>query len=148
MKHLSKHLSKHLPLATAICFVLLLLLLAMHCIDIYFFQDSASAQIFAYDDVASRLQSLVPLLIACTLLSILSLVFPSSEEKKLHVKHVTCQHQEDYAKSSINERPLVFIRTILLLIAVGFISWGVFNGGLYDVLVKAINICTECIGLG
>ena len=143
-----KHLSKHLPLATAICFVLLLLLLAMHCIDIYFFQDSASAQIFAYDDVASRLKSLVPLLIACTLLSILSLVFPSSEEKKLHVKHVTCQHQEDYARFSINERPLVVIRTILLLIAVGFISWGVFNGGLYDVLVKAINICTECIGLG
>ena len=25
---------------------------------------------------------------------------------------------------------------------------GVLNGGLNDVLVKAINICTECIGLG
>ena len=25
---------------------------------------------------------------------------------------------------------------------------GAFNGGLNDVLVKAVNICTECIGLG
>ena len=143
-----KHLSKHLPLATTICFVLLLLLLAMHCIDIYFFQDSASAQIFTYDDVASRLKSLLPPLIACTLLSILSLMFSLSKGKKLYIKHVACQHQEDYARFSINERPLLVIRIILLLIAVGLISWGVLNGGLYDVLVKAINICTECIGLG
>ena len=29
-----------------------------------------------------------------------------------------------------------------------FIVLGVMNGGLRDVLVKAVNICTECIGLG
>ena len=28
------------------------------------------------------------------------------------------------------------------------IAAGVRNGGMFDVLVKAINICTECIGLG
>ena len=40
------------------------------------------------------------------------------------------------------------IRMVLLTAAVLFIVLGVMNGGLYDVLVKAINICTECIGLG
>ena len=40
------------------------------------------------------------------------------------------------------------IRVVLLAAAVLFIMLGVMNGGLYDVLVKAINICTECIGLG
>lgn len=40
------------------------------------------------------------------------------------------------------------IRGILLVLSVTFIVLGVMNGGLYDVLVKAINICTECIGLG
>ena len=25
---------------------------------------------------------------------------------------------------------------------------GINNGGMRDVLIKAINICTECIGLG
>ncbi|MBQ8087435.1 MAG: thioredoxin [Clostridia bacterium] len=38
----------------------------------------------------------------------------------------------------------------LALLALGAVLtlWGVWNGGMRDVLVKAINICTECIGLG
>lgn len=40
------------------------------------------------------------------------------------------------------------VRLLLYGAAVVFIVLGVMNGGLYDVLVKAINICTECIGLG
>ena len=40
------------------------------------------------------------------------------------------------------------LRACMLAAAVLFIVLGVMNGGLYDVLVKAINICTECIGLG
>nr|WP_251616997.1 CD1871A family CXXC motif-containing protein [Pumilibacter muris] len=32
--------------------------------------------------------------------------------------------------------------------AVSFIIAGIFNGGARDVLIKAVNICTECIGLG
>ena len=37
---------------------------------------------------------------------------------------------------------IVFAVITLLLVA------GMLNGGLKDVLIKAINICTECIGLG
>ena len=37
---------------------------------------------------------------------------------------------------------------LILLIAAVLIAAGVLNGGLRDVLIKAINICTECIGLG
>ncbi|WP_338049902.1 CD1871A family CXXC motif-containing protein [Pumilibacter muris] len=33
-------------------------------------------------------------------------------------------------------------------LAVSFIIAGIFNGGARDVLIKAVNICTECIGLG
>lgn len=40
------------------------------------------------------------------------------------------------------------VRLALLLAALLFIVLGVVNGGAHDVLVKAINICTECIGLG
>ncbi len=32
--------------------------------------------------------------------------------------------------------------------AVAFIIAGIFNDGARDVLIKAVNICTECIGLG
>ena len=40
------------------------------------------------------------------------------------------------------------IRVIIAAAAVVLIVLGVMNGGMFDVLVKAINICTECIGLG
>lgn len=44
--------------------------------------------------------------------------------------------------------PASVIRAGLYAAAIVFIVLGAMNGGLYDVLVKAINICTECIGLG
>lgn len=44
--------------------------------------------------------------------------------------------------------PVGLLRGSLYTVAILFIVLGVMNGGLRDVLVKAINICTECIGLG
>lgn len=44
--------------------------------------------------------------------------------------------------------PANALRIGLYGVAIVFIVLGVMNGGLYDVLVKAIHICTECIGLG
>ena len=36
----------------------------------------------------------------------------------------------------------------ILAAAVLLLIWGFVSGGAADVLTKAINICTECIGLG
>lgn len=45
--------------------------------------------------------------------------------------------------------PLALTGQIVLGIgAITLLIAGVVNGGMYDVLVKAVNICTECIGLG
>ncbi|MBD5131248.1 MAG: hypothetical protein HDT28_01445 [Clostridiales bacterium] len=43
---------------------------------------------------------------------------------------------------------LWIVRGAVAVVAVTFIIVGALNGGAHDVLVKAINICTECIGLG
>ena len=43
---------------------------------------------------------------------------------------------------------LAFIRFILYFVAIVLILLGIYNGGMQDVLLKAVNICTECIGLG
>ena len=43
---------------------------------------------------------------------------------------------------------LLGIRIALAVIAVVLCVVGVFNGGMDDILKKAINICTQCIGLG
>ncbi len=37
---------------------------------------------------------------------------------------------------------------VLFCISMLFIVLGIMNGGLLDVLAKAIKICSECIGLG
>ena len=40
------------------------------------------------------------------------------------------------------------IRILLYAAAVVFIVLGVMNGEAQDVFIKAVKICTECIGLG
>lgn len=40
------------------------------------------------------------------------------------------------------------LRLALLVLFVGIMVYGFFTGGTNDVLTKAINICTECVGLG
>lgn len=43
---------------------------------------------------------------------------------------------------------LWIVRGIVFSVAAVFILLGILNGGMSDVLEKAIKICTECIGLG
>lgn len=43
---------------------------------------------------------------------------------------------------------ILSVRIAVLALAVLLIVLGIVNGGMSDVLTKAINICTECIGLG
>ncbi len=40
------------------------------------------------------------------------------------------------------------LQTAFVVMAAGFIAAGILNGSVGDVLIKAIHICTECIGLG
>ena len=53
-------------------------------------------------------------------------------------------------KKKLTENPRIVwgIRGLILAVGVLFIVLGIFNGGMADVLGKAIRICTECIGLG
>ncbi len=43
---------------------------------------------------------------------------------------------------------LTVVRIVLFVLAVAALIYGFVTGGTVDVLTKAINICTECIGLG
>ena len=48
-----------------------------------------------------------------------------------------------------NEKPIILgVRIAFVGCAIAFIAIGIANGGMADVLNKAIKICTECIGLG
>ncbi len=43
---------------------------------------------------------------------------------------------------------LLSVKTALLCLAIILLLFGFFTGGTMDVLTKAVNICTECVGLG
>lgn len=43
---------------------------------------------------------------------------------------------------------LLAVRLAVLIAAVLLIAFGIAGGGMNDVFLKAVNICTECIGLG
>lgn len=52
-------------------------------------------------------------------------------------------------KEGKNEKTYIaVVRIIIAVLALVFIIVGIFNGGMADVLAKAVRICTECIGLG
>ncbi len=46
------------------------------------------------------------------------------------------------------EKAVLVTRIVLATLAVVLIGIGIWNGGMKDVLAKAVNICTQCIGLG
>ena len=71
------------------------------------------------------------------------LLFPAKEKTVSRA----CAMRLYSAKHEGNSRAAV-IRAVLLVAAGLMIVAGMLNGGMWDVLVKAINICTECIGLG
>lgn len=66
----------------------------------------------------------------------------------------TCVQKQEpkfisFIKALVDKPAFVWaVRGALFVIAVVFIVLGIVNGGAKDVLIKAINICTECIGLG
>lgn len=64
--------------------------------------------------------------------------------KKVPAKETTAN---DECKCSCDKK-LAIIRFAFLLIGMGILIYGLATGGTRDVLTKAVNICTECIGLG
>lgn len=55
----------------------------------------------------------------------------------------------DAARKILNNNiTLWVVRGIVFVVGVTFLVIGILNGGARDVLIKAVNICKECIGLG
>lgn len=129
--------------------ILVTALLCHQCIDIYLTGNSPQnlvdgvylSPVFSVEIVADHLFRLAPVLGGYALLVIAGLVlqfFCPAAAKYPAPQPVS------YAKP----RSMGGIRLAIAALALIFIILGVMNGGARDVLVKAINICTECIGLG
>lgn len=73
------------------------------------------------------------------------LLSPVDEKKEKKVANIT----KELSEADILEAKRIKVtRYCILGVAILFLVYGLATGGIADVLAKAINICTECIGLG
>lgn len=134
---------------TALLFLTVVLLCCWQAIDIYAdgIVAADSGSIFRANDVKGRLSILTGPLSAFGIIGSLAIILHAQAPGTAFSGHF----REARVYTSNKTTPLKgrnILRALLLCTAIVFILLGAMNGGAYDVLVKAINICTECIGIG
>ena len=64
------------------------------------------------------------------------------------MKLVGAPRTQPVAAASNRDKTVQILRYAIACVAVGLLLYGFLLGGWLDVLTKAVNICTECVGLG
>lgn len=136
-----------LRIGTAVIFAALMFYPAIYFMDASHFTITA-----LNDDIRNAVCiALIPALIGLMLCFLCSLLESKSISRETEVyKKVIASGNVTAAPvtESKKNHMLTIVRGVLLVVAVCMIVAGIFNGGMKDVLDKAIAICTECIGLG
>ena len=111
-------------------------------------------------EVKQMLLHVLPWVVASVAVCLAAIVFEGMSVKREteHVKKLIAMGNRAAAPYVAKQRPLLsvlssdltvnVVRAVLFAVGAAFVGIGIANGGMHDVLVKAINICTECIGLG
>ena len=130
----------------------IVLLLCWQCLAIYLagnHPDNIHAgvyisPVYSAEIVAERLAMVLPFLVIYGLIAVATVIVQIGWGTALRsaVKIRPCPPRAPMGRTQN------IIRIVIACLGVLFIAIGVTNGGARDVLVKAINICTECIGLG
>ena len=120
--------------ALALCTLAVGALLCFRCLQLY------RSGGFSRENVLGLLRGDAPWLLGFLGTAVISLLFLRAPAEKTAVDG-SMEPMKPLARQRAL-RILLYACAILLTLA------GVLNGGLRDVLIKAINICTECIGLG
>ncbi|MBD5161319.1 MAG: hypothetical protein HDT14_04745 [Oscillibacter sp.] len=77
-----------------------------------------------------------------------SVLSGQSAQRELEILKSVPKKSLEPAAPAEKKGALPVLRIALYAAALVLLALGAANGGLWDVLVKAVNICTECIGLG
>lgn len=124
------------------------------CISIITFLSYALNADNYQTDINSSVIKAMGLLTPCFLIpAIYSVIVAYYNEKSFKkeielVKELQNKEKAEKYEFKNDEKFITIIRFVIMFIGIGFLFCGYFAGGTADVLTKAINICTECIGLG
>ncbi len=115
--------------------------LIVGCVTIYFSGNGYSRQLVA--STFSKINIPVYLCLALIIGDIIwELLSPTDKDFK-SVKKIKTEN-----KQPTDSKHLFIIKLCILGVAIIALIGGFLAGGYNDVLTKAVNICTECIGLG
>ena len=131
---------------TAIVFALLMIYPAIYFTNIDHFTVTA----LNHDVIVSLAIALIPGIISLGLCLLCKYLCAKSYHRELAIcKDAAKAGSVSHKTPDTNKKfPLNSLRLMIGIVAIVFIITGIFNGGASDVLLKAIAICTECIGLG
>jgi len=116
-----------------------------------------SKQIYTPEIIVAHLTEIMPIIILwfiCLIICIIIRKIYDFEKENLNVDNLNEWREKAIARANMQvdrgKRGKVpdWITTAVLLIAILLIIVGIFDGGMNDVLKKAIMICAECLGLG
>ena len=107
-------------------------LLCVQCVRL-----CASGQPFSRDAVAACFSPIALPVFLCAAMVPLGFLLPGS-----------ARNGKGTGKPAVLSSGKNPLRTLLLTLGLSMGLWGILTGGTEDVLTKAINICTECVGLG
>ncbi len=82
------------------------------------------------------------------LLTVCGILCDRSYARQMKVLATQSARTDVPAEKPQSTRTAWIARVLILAIALVLLTVGIIGGGMEDVLSKAINICTECIGLG
>lgn len=138
---------KILPILLAVCCIALAVILAAGAIVLYVDGAARRAEnplesIYTAEKAGQVMKAALPLFLVLLCALVVSIA--------LGVKPKTGKASKNAVRMKPQAEPkhVNMIRTVVIIAAVILIIAGILNGGALDVLVKAINICTECVGLG
>lgn len=120
-----------------------------------FLSYALDASHFPLEDINGAVLRSFLLLLPCAAIPFAAAVFSACANKKSMIAEIALLKQAPAAaRPTAPPAKKTFpigipaARTVLLVLGVAILIYGFVTGGTADVLVKAINICTECVGLG
>lgn len=109
---------------------------------------------FHQSDINSSMIKAMWVFLPCLLIPFAYAVWDAYYQKKSILKQIELVRSAPKKAACADEavtqpdNRLYILRFALLILCVGILLYGFFTGGTQDVLTKAVNICTECVGLG
>ena len=125
--------------------------------SIAFLTYALNGKHFHQSEINTSMIDAMWILIPCMLIPFGYAVFTTYHNEKSLQREIALLKQvptraikvtEDTASLSTSSKRTDITRIALLVIGLVVLVYGFVSGGTIDVLTKAINICTECIGLG